>query len=334
MNTYAGRRICRFRALPWCLLCASVSLWFLLGAVQAARAEQNTAPPIQTYEVDAVRGINYAGDGNPRHELDLYLPRGRKDFPVLFFIHGGAWVAGNKDNFLGLFSYADVGKTFARLGIGTVMPNYRLSPQVQHPAHIEDVARAFAWTYRHIARYGGRADQIVVGGHSAGGHLACLLATEARYLRKEGLSTDVIKGVVSVSGVYQLDPVRVKVAAPMLADDKVDVEVDPYRLVFGDDPQVRKAAAPRSHVRPGLPPFLLMYAIPYELPTLAEMAKDFAAALAASKCEVQLLPVRPRTHASIIFNATQASDPVVRAVVRFIDRNTRPPASGADEKKK
>ena len=321
-------------ALPWCLFCASVSLGFLLGSVQPARPEQGQALPIKTYEVDAVRGINYAGDGNPRHELDLYLPRGRKDFPVLFFLHGGAWVAGNKDNFLGLFSYSDFGKTLARLGIGTVMPNYRLSPQVQHPAHIEDVARAFAWTYRNIARYGGRTDQIFVGGHSAGGHLACLLATDPRYLRTEGLSTDVIKGVVSISGVYRLDPIHVKLAAPMLTDDKVDLEVDPYRLVFGDDPQVRKAAAPLSHVRPGLPPFLLMYAVPNELPTLAQGAKDFAAALAASKCEVQLLPVQRRSHASILFNATQASDPVVHAVLQFIDRHTRPLASGTTDNKK
>ncbi|HJZ59149.1 MAG TPA: alpha/beta hydrolase, partial [Gemmataceae bacterium] len=89
-------------------------------------------------------------DADPeRHRLDVYAPQGQKGFPVLFFVHGGTWKSGNKN------LYAALGNTFARTGIGVVIINYRLSPKVVHPAHVEDVARAFAWTREHIREYGG-----------------------------------------------------------------------------------------------------------------------------------------------------------------------------------
>jgi acetyl esterase/lipase len=284
---------------------------------RAAPLDEGAAESAGKPEIVEVRGMAYVADGNPRHELDLYLPKGKKRFPVLFLVHGGGWIAGSKETFLGVFSYADVGRCFARHGIATVMPNHRLSPKVQHPAHIEDVAKAFAWTCRHIGKYGGRADQVFVAGHSAGGHLVSLLATDQQYLRREGLAADTIKGVASVSGVYRLDPLRVEATgAP-----NGKAEVDPYALAFGKDTAVRKAASPLTHVRPGLPPFLIVYAMPLDLPTLPEMARDFAAALRASKCEVEVLVVPSSNHASIMFHATRGDDPVVRAVLQFISRN-------------
>src|SRR5947209_5431295 len=72
------------------------------------------------------------------------------------------------------------------------------------------VARAFAWTQKHAAEYGGRPDQIFACGHSAGGHLVSLLATDESYLKAEGLSAKDIKGVISVSGVYQVDAFNFK----------------------------------------------------------------------------------------------------------------------------
>src|SRR5438132_7046995 len=131
------------------------------------------------FEVEVVKDLAYDtskdADSN-KHKLDLYLPKGQKDFPVLFFIHGGAWTSGDRR------LYGALGHTFAKNGIGTVIISYRLTPQVQHPGHIEDVARAFAWTHQNIAKHGGRADQIFVSGHSAGGHLAALLVTNEKYL--------------------------------------------------------------------------------------------------------------------------------------------------------
>src|ERR1019366_3870044 len=94
-------------------------------------------------------------DSGPYHRLDLYLPRGPADFPVAMLVHGGAWQVGDKNN-CGL--YASVGEFLARNGVGAVLPNYRLSPKVQHPEHVKDIARAFAWTREHLGRLCGRVD--------------------------------------------------------------------------------------------------------------------------------------------------------------------------------
>src|SRR5438128_3903500 len=92
-----------------------------------------------------------------RHQLDLFLPKGRKDFPVVILVHGGAWMLGD-NRCCGL--YSSVGEYLASQGIGAVLPNYRLSPFVKHPEHIKDVARAFAWTKSHIGEHGGNTDQL------------------------------------------------------------------------------------------------------------------------------------------------------------------------------
>ena len=89
-----------------------------------------------------------------RHVLDVYTPKGKKDFPTVLFVHGGSWKSGNKN------LYAALGQSLAADGIGCVICNYRLSPAVQHPAHVEDAAKAFAWTCENIAKYGGSFEWI------------------------------------------------------------------------------------------------------------------------------------------------------------------------------
>src|SRR5206468_2323899 len=90
-------------------------------------------------EVEHVRNVAYCSGGKGiggRQRLDLYLPKGRKDYPVVVFVHGGTWIAGD-NRCCGL--YSSVGEFFARHGIGAVLPNYRLSPGVKHPEHVKDV---------------------------------------------------------------------------------------------------------------------------------------------------------------------------------------------------
>ncbi len=119
--------------------------------------------------------------------------------PVLFFVHGGAWKSGDKSD------YRELGNTFAGThGFVTVVVNYRLSPEVKHPAHVQDVAGAFAWTYKKISKYGGDPQRITIFGHSAGGHLVSLLAADASYLKAHRISTGKIRGGVSMSGRYDL----------------------------------------------------------------------------------------------------------------------------------
>ncbi len=297
------------------------------------------------YEVEQIQDIAYCDgpDADPfRHRLDLFLPKGLKDYPVVMLVHGGAWVMGD-NRCCGL--YPAVAEFLAGQGIGVVMPNYRLSPQVRHPEHIRDVARAFAWTHAHIAEYGGQPDQLFVAGHSAGGHLVSLLATNETYLLAEGLRSSAIKGVIVVSGVYkipegklratlggatplafrfdEMNPLRRgsgRMWPPLPFLPGIPISLNVFGPMFGNDPVVRADASPLYHVRPGLPPFLL-FSAENDLPILPEMAVEFYQALRAQQCEAQLIRVADRNHNSIMFRAIELADPVAQELVAFIRRH-------------
>jgi acetyl esterase/lipase len=278
-----------------------------LALVPVAAAEDRPAAPkaeARQFEVQVVADVEYykGEDAHPRkHKLDLYLPKGHKDYPVLFFVHGGAWRSGDK-NFFG--AYSSLGKFYARRGIGTVVTNYRLSPSVMHPEHIKDVARAFAWTYKNIGKYGGRCDRIFPCGHSAGGHLVALLATDASYLKAEGIKADVIPGVIPISGVYRI-PRR------------------SLEGVFGRDAEVRRKAGPIEHVRAGLPPFLILYADKDYAACGKVPSEAFCKALVGKGCKAETREIKDSTHLKIIMSAAGAGNPVSDAVLDFIAVRTR-----------
>jgi acetyl esterase/lipase len=248
------------------------------------------------FEVEVHKDIPYieGKDVDERQKLDLYLPKGTKDYPVLFFIHGGAWTAGSRSGF------DKIARTYAKNGVGFVSTGYRLSPKVQHPAHIQDVARGFAWTVANIGKYGGNADAIFVSGHSAGGHLAALLATDEDYLKAEKLSLSNIKGVIPVSGVY---------VAPRMKN------------VFGDDAEAIKKASPHNHVAEKLPPFLIVYA-ENDLSDLGKQAEAFAPALKEKKVEATLVKGKDRNHGSIMMKQSDEDDPATQAVLEFIAKHS------------
>jgi acetyl esterase/lipase len=316
-------------AIPACTL-TDVHLW--------GRGGLRSAP---SFAVEEVRNVAYyAGPGadDRRHRLDLFLPRGAKGYPVVVLVHGGAWMIGDK-SCCGL--YSAVGEFLAGQGVGVVLPNYRLSPGVKHPEHVKDVARAVAWTKAHIAEQGGDPDRLFLAGHSAGGHLVALLATDETWLKAEGLSPADVKGVVGISGVYRIPAgkmdttlggatplsFRVDEVAP-LRDQGSDaahpwteaglpLRVNVFGPVFGDDPEARAGASPVNHVRRGLPPFLLINA-ENDLPALPDMAEEFRDALRQAGGEVHWLTVRRRNHNSVMFRAIEADDPVAATLLRFV----------------
>ena len=270
----------------------------LLFCAFVARADDDNKPAAKDADklaVETKKEIAYydAKGADPvRHKLDLYLPKGQKDFPVVMFVHGGTWRSGKKD------IYAPLGEMYARNGVGAVIINYRLSPAVQHPAHTQDVAKAFAWTVHNIAKYGGNPEQIFISGHSAGGHLVALLATAESYLVAEKLSLDKIKGVVAISGVYSIGGNRLNQA-------------------FGEDAKVHEEASPLKHVKAGLPPFLLIYG-DKDFAGLGPLAESMGKALKAANDTVTVMKINDRDHYTIIRKMVDDSDPVSQAALQFI----------------
>lgn len=141
--------------------------------------------------------------------LDVF-PARRSGAPVLIFIHGGWWRSKDKSDM------SFVAPAFVQAGAMVVVPNYTLAPA----ASIADIAlqltQAVAWTYRHARRYGGDPMQIAVAGHSAGGHLAAMLACCDWTLVGDDLPPELVTGALGVSGVYDLAPIR---DVPFLRDD-------------------------------------------------------------------------------------------------------------------
>ena len=285
---------------------------FALLYVLAVGSLANAAEPVlERFNTEVIKDVAYRelcpGEdvSLKKNLLDLYLPKGKKDVPVLFFVHGGAWRQGDKD-FLGM--YSSFGQFWARQGVATVVMNYRLSPAYKHPAHIEDVAAAFAWTRKNITRYGGRPEQIIVSGHSAGGHLVSLLATDERYLQPHGLTPRAICAAVPISGVFQL-------IAEHSDYSKVNTV---YVQVFGQDQSLVKTASPITHVGSCThPPFLIIYA-DKDLPTFDKQAEDFCKCLKEKRCHAETLSVKDRNHISVLLYGTRDEDPVAQAMAKFI----------------
>ncbi len=250
-----------------------------------------------------------------KHRLDLYRPdirwavdSGRPLRPVLVFVHGGGWMFGDKNHYGGL--YGNVGRAFAARGYVVAVINYRLSrrrSEVRHPDHVQDVARAVDWVHGHVASYGGDPEEIVLAGHSAGGHLVSLIATDDHYLQEVGLDRSIVRGVVSISGVYDL------------------VGIPGIDRVFGSELEARRLASPLSHIdaSDAVLPFLVLFA-ENDLPGLESGALTFARQLSGVAARVMTAQIADRSHQSIVLGIGRLGDETTKQIESFLERATGP----------
>jgi acetyl esterase/lipase len=266
---------------------------YLLAALTLVAADG--APIKIVNNISYITGVQYPSDHD---KLDLYLPEGKTGVPVIVWIHGGALTQDDKNLEVG------TGTRFAQAGIATATVNYRLSPAVSHPAHVEDAAASFAWVKRHIAEYGGDPTRVFLVGHSAGAYLAQLLVTDERYLKKHGLSARDVRGVVPISAFFWVE--------------KEGVAPDRPKSVWGTDEKVWVDASPAHHLRANLPPTLIIYADRDE-PWRRQQNVDMAEALkAAGSPPVDLVQIADRTHMGIWREMGKDGDPTSARVIAFV----------------
>ena len=149
-----------------------------------------------------------AVENDSLQRLNIILPTDLIDFSLLIWIGGGAWSYVNRNMEM------DLGRRIAANGIAFVSVGHRLSSAIwkdstlnsgiKHPEHIKDVASAFKWLYEQAPEYGYRKDNIFVGGFSSGAHLTALLSMDSTYLNEVRLSPSNIKGIVPISGAYDI----------------------------------------------------------------------------------------------------------------------------------
>lgn len=259
---------------------------------------------------DVKRDLRY-GDAD-RQVLDIYTPSGAKNLPVLFWIHGGGWQAGDKS------SVQEKPQAFMNKGFVFVSTNYRLLPNVEMETIFRDIAKSIHWVHDHIAQYGGDPKRLVIGGHSAGAQLAALLCIDDRYLKSEGLSRAILKGCIPVDGDTYDVPAIIETAETRRRVHGQPMPKMGHREKFGNDPAKHRDYSAVTHVASskGIPPFFILHVA--EHPDTSAQAQRLAAALKDASVPVTVFGGRETTHNKINADIGVAGDAASKALFEFV----------------
>lgn len=272
-----------------------ISQWGPLGAVAIEGFNYYATTP------GLVRNAPYVPDGDPAQVLDIYRIESPQLAPVFVFIHGGYWQSGTTK------LYGSLAKCLARLGVMTVAIEYRQYPQVRYPAFMNDAAAALNWIHAHIADYGGDPRRIVVAGHSAGAHMAALLLVDDAFRAQLDFPVTQLAGAVFLSGAFDF-----------YRDNTLDMEI--IRNVMGGDEENVTRAQPIRHVRPDVPPMLIINGEHDKL-TSEPQAARFAAAMQQAGAPVTYAMIPGGDHLSVVLDiAPGRQGPAYRALLLFLGR--------------
>jgi arylformamidase len=234
---------------------------------------------------DAVLDLRYGSA--PRQRLDFF--RAGRDRPTLAFIHGGFWQRQDKETYRFLAEGA--------LGAGVNFANieYTLAPERRMDGIVAEIEEAIRWLDRHLVELGGAAGQLHVAGHSAGGHLAAMFV---------GLAG--IRGVVTISGIFDLEPIRLGTLN------------DPIGM---DEAEARRNS-PIHHFPAAAAPLIIAYG-ERELPELCRQSRAYHAAWVAHDLDGRVLPLAGHDHFSILDELARPGGALIAALRQTIARQTQ-----------
>ncbi len=252
--------------------------------------------------------ISYGKD--PLQKLDVYSAVGNENSassPVVIWVHGGGWRNGDKDNRSG----SNLCQTWTKSGITMVNLNYRLSPDVVHPAHVQDIAAGVAWVQKNIVQHGGNPKQIYLLGHSAGAHLVALVATAPEYLQAHQLTPkQALAGVMAVdTASYDLTKTNAPLVRKMIRD------------AFGEDSQVLEHASPLVQAKKNVdqcPPFII--ATVKQRTEAMQESSTLAKALPGSQLIVQDYPSlgQLKAHGQIARDLVDLHNSMTKCLISFV----------------
>lgn len=283
--------------MKWITLLGMASFaLFAAGCASVAFLIANSATLTGRYD----RSTNHSYGPESRQKLDVYSPQDAKDRPVVVFFYGGSWTAGSR----GLYRF--VGAALAERGVVTVLPDYRLYPQVKFPLFIDDGALAVAWVQKHAHEFGGDPHRIVLMGHSAGGHQAAFLAYDRQLLQKAGARPEWIAGLIGLSGPYALAP-DTQILNTIFANPYTEADWQPVRFV-----------TPQS------PPTLLVHGAADDVVAI-EHAEKLRDVLRANQVRVETRFYPDKNHSDTVAGFSipaRGRTPVLDQSVRFIESVT------------
>jgi acetyl esterase/lipase len=248
------------------LVAVAAAVAGLAVASAACAAEPPSAPGVERR-----RDLPYAGDANPRHRLDLYLPDppSGSPLPVVIYLHSGGWISGDKSEGGRFLEPLAASGRFAGVSAG-----YRLADEALWPAQLHDVQAAVRWVRANAERHGFDPERIAVRGWSAGGHLALMLGTTADVPELDGRlgphadESPTVKAVVNQAGITDLLAIE---TAPLAPERRGPRSFEARLLGAMPRTAVERAreASPATHVSPGDAPVLTLHGtadrtVPYD----------------------------------------------------------------------
>ena len=260
---------------------------------------------------DVKRDIPYGSQD--RQVLDVYSPPGAKDLPVVFWIHGGGWQAGDKSDVqIKPQAFVDKGFVF-------VSTNYRLLPQRRHGDHRARRRQVDPLGARPHRRVRGRPEPPPRHGPFRRAQLAALVCTDDRYLKAEGLSLAIIKGCVPVDGDTYDVPAIIETAETRRRVHGQPQAKFGHREKFGNDPAKHRDFSAVTHVArdKGIPPFLILHVA--EHPDTTAQAQRLAAVLKDAGVPVTVFGARETNHNKINADLGLPDDPATKALFEFVD---------------
>jgi acetyl esterase/lipase len=269
-----------------------------LAAACSPLAALNALGPRDRGARRVASGVPYGQD--PRQRMDVFGPTATsaEPWPVLAFFYGGGWDSGSRDH------YGWAAHALAARGFIVAVPDYRLVPTVHFPGFIEDAAAATARAGELAESWGGDPERLGVVGHSAGAHLAMMIALDRRYMAGAG-APGLIKAAAGLAGPYEFLPLDV--AASINA--------------FGRAPDLT-LTQPVTFVRPDAPPLWLGHGTDDEV-VHAEDTTILCDRMKAvgGRCEAKLYP--DLNHADLIATFSplfRKKAPVLDDVTAFLRR--------------
>ena len=231
-------------------------------------------------------------------KLDVYAPRAPSATarPVIVFFYGGGWQDGRRGEYL------FAAEAFTARGFVVVVPDYRKYPEVHYPAFVQDGARAVAWTVAHVADYGGDPQRITLMGHSAGAHIAAMLAINREFL--DPRSRAAVRSLVGLAGAYDFVPSEAPIRAA---------------LTFGGSTD---GAMPVRYVRGGEPPSLLVTG-DRDTRVDPENTRSLARRLRQAGSPVEEKHYPDLTHSTVLLGLASAfrNDALLDDIERFVRKN-------------
>lgn len=256
------------------------------------------------------RDVPYAEPKNARQTLDVYAPPNANNRPIVFWIHGGGWVRGDKSEVKTKpAAFVDRGYVFVAI-------NYRFVPNATIKEIAGDVAKALHWVHRNAGQYGGDPNSIFVMGHSAGAQLAALVCIDDRYVKAEGLALRMVKGCVPLDGDTYDVATQVKMAEAV----QERPYFDSHRRKFGPEAALEDLSAVTHVARDkGIPPFLIVHVADYPESRTGLQSQLLATRLIHhGGVSSKVLSVPGKTHVTLDSDLGTPGDATTDAILQFV----------------